>query len=49
MGPTTRLHGAAPMFDWDAGNANKNLVHGVHDWEIEEACLDLGARVVDHQ
>jgi len=37
------------MFDWDAGNANKNLVHGVHDWEIEEACLDLGARVVDHQ
>jgi len=26
------------MFDWDEGNIDKNLKHGVHDWEIEEAC-----------
>ncbi|MPZ49014.1 MAG: BrnT family toxin [Dehalococcoidia bacterium] len=24
-------------FDWDEGNRHKNLRHGVHDWEIEEA------------
>jgi uncharacterized DUF497 family protein len=24
-------------FDWDDGNRDKNLRHGVHDWEIEEA------------
>jgi uncharacterized DUF497 family protein len=28
-------------FDWDEGNEGKNLRHGVHDWEIEEALLDL--------
>jgi uncharacterized DUF497 family protein len=28
------------MFQWDAGNTNKNLRHGVQDWEIEEALLD---------
>jgi uncharacterized DUF497 family protein len=27
-------------FDWDAGNRYKNLNHGVHDWEIEEAFYD---------
>jgi hypothetical protein len=27
-------------FDWDDGNRNKNLRHGVHDWEIEEALKD---------
>ena len=27
-------------FDWDEGNRNKNLRHGVHDWEIEEAFED---------
>ncbi len=26
-------------FDWDEGNRGKNLRHGVHDWEIEEAFL----------
>ncbi|HLG28588.1 MAG TPA: BrnT family toxin [Candidatus Brocadiales bacterium] len=30
------------QFDWDAGNTNKNLWrHGVHDWEIEDAFLDM--------
>jgi uncharacterized DUF497 family protein len=27
-------------FDWDDGNRDKNLRHGVHDWEIEEAFED---------
>jgi uncharacterized DUF497 family protein len=27
-------------FDWDEGNRDKNLKHGVHDWEIEEAFED---------
>jgi len=27
-------------FDWDDGNRDKNLKHGVHDWEIEEALRD---------
>jgi uncharacterized protein len=27
-------------FDWDEGNRDKNLRHGVHDWEIEEAFKD---------
>ena len=27
-------------FDWDDGNRNKNLRHGVRDWEIEEAFRD---------
>lgn len=27
-------------FDWDEGNRDKNLKHGVHDWEIEEALQD---------
>jgi uncharacterized DUF497 family protein len=30
-------------FDWDEGNRDKNLRHGVHDWEIEEAFGDLQA------
>jgi uncharacterized protein len=29
-------------FDWDEGNEGKNLKHGVSDWEIEEALLDIG-------
>lgn len=28
------------MFQWDSGNIDKNLKHGVQDWEIEEALLD---------
>ena len=27
-------------FDWDDGNRDKNLRHGVHDSEIEEAFKD---------
>jgi uncharacterized DUF497 family protein len=27
-------------FDWDEGNRDKNLRHGIHDWEIEEAFDD---------
>ena len=27
-------------FDWDEGNRDKNLKHGVHDREIEEAFAD---------
>lgn len=27
-------------FDWEAGNLDKNLKHGVQDWEIEEALRD---------
>ncbi len=36
------------MFDWDDGNIDKNLVHGVQDWEIEEACLDTNSRIIKH-
>jgi uncharacterized DUF497 family protein len=32
------------MFQWDAGNIDKNLRHGVQDWEIEEALLDPRGR-----
>jgi uncharacterized DUF497 family protein len=28
------------VFDWDEGNRDKNLRHGVHDWEIQEALTD---------
>jgi uncharacterized DUF497 family protein len=31
-------------FDWDDGNRDKNLRHGVHDWEIEEAFADPNRR-----
>ena len=31
-------------FDWDEGNRDKNLKHGVHDWEIEEALHDPQGR-----
>jgi hypothetical protein len=27
-------------FDWDDGNTDKNLKHGVHDWEIEKEILE---------
>lgn len=27
-------------FDWDDGNRDKTLRHGVYDWEIEEAFAD---------
>lgn len=33
-------------FDWDPGNRDKNLAHGVSDWEIEEALADIGRRRV---
>ncbi|HLG11688.1 MAG TPA: BrnT family toxin [Dehalococcoidia bacterium] len=29
-----------PQFDWDDGNRDKNLRHGVQDWAIEEAFSD---------
>ena len=32
-------------FDWDEGNRDKNLRHGVQDWEIEEAFEDPRRRV----
>ena len=35
------------MFQWDAGNIDKNRTHGVHDWEIEEALLDPKGRRID--
>ena len=35
------------MFQWDAGNIDKNRIHGVHDWEIEEALLDPRGRRID--
>ena len=35
------------MFQWDAGNIDKNRTHGVHDWEIEEALLDTKGRRID--
>jgi uncharacterized DUF497 family protein len=39
-------------FDWDEGNRDKNVRHGVHDWEIEEAFEDprrivQGSQIVD--
>ena len=34
-------------FDWDEGNRDKNLKHGVHDWEIEEAIEDKDGIVVN--
>lgn len=37
------------VFDWDDGNIDKNLVHGVQDWEIEEALLDSDAIIVEQQ
>ena len=37
------------MFDWDDGNIDKNLKHGVQDWEIEEACQDPRAKNIQHQ
>jgi uncharacterized DUF497 family protein len=37
------------MFDWDEGNIDKNLNHGVHDWEIEEACQDPRSKIISHQ
>lgn len=37
------------MFDWDDGNIDKNLKHGVQDWEIEEACQDPRAKNIKHQ
>lgn len=37
------------MFDWDEGNIDKNLKHGVHDWEIEEACQDSRSIIIAHQ
>jgi uncharacterized DUF497 family protein len=35
------------MFQWDAGNIDKNMRHGVHDWEIEEALLDPRGRRIN--
>ena len=35
------------MFQWNAGNIDKNIMHGVHDWEIEEALLDARGRRID--
>jgi uncharacterized DUF497 family protein len=37
------------MFDWDEGNIDKNLRHGVQDWEIEEACQDPRSRIIEYQ
>jgi len=34
-------------FDWDEGNRDKNLKHGIHDWEIEEAMEDPHALPAD--
>jgi uncharacterized DUF497 family protein len=39
-------------FDWDDGNRDKSVRHGVHDWEIEEAFEDprriaQGSQTVD--
>ncbi|MEX2229423.1 MAG: hypothetical protein WEB13_07265 [Dehalococcoidia bacterium] len=33
-------------FDRDDGDRDKNLAHGVHDWEIAAALGDLGRRRV---
>jgi len=37
------------MFDWDEGNIDKNLKHGVHDWEIEEACQNHRSKIIAYQ
>jgi len=37
------------MFDWDEGNIDKNLKHGVQDWEIEDACQDTRSRIIEHR
>jgi len=37
------------MFHWDEGNIDKNLGHGVQDWEIEEACQDPRSRIIGYQ
>jgi len=37
------------MFEWDEGNIDKNLKHGVQDWEIEEACQDPRSKIIAHQ
>ena len=37
------------MFDWDDGNIDKNLGHGAHDWEIEEACQDPRSRIIGYR
>lgn len=37
------------MFDWDDGNIDKNLRHGVQDWEIEEACQDPRSRIIGYR
>src|SRR5262245_2303845 len=42
------------MFQWDAGNIDKNMRHGVHDWEIEEALFDprgrrIGSAIVNSE
>ena len=42
-----RRYAVTAMFQWDAGNIDKNLKHGVHDWEIEEALLDPHGRLID--
>jgi uncharacterized DUF497 family protein len=34
-------------YDWDDGNRDKNLRHGVHDWEIEEALADPGGVLIE--
>ena len=40
---------ATRMFDWDEGNIDKNLKHGVQDWEIEEACQDPRSRIIGYR
>lgn len=35
------------MFQWDVGNIDRNLRHGVHDWEIEEALFDRKGKRID--
>jgi uncharacterized DUF497 family protein len=34
-------------FDWDEGNRHKNLKHGVHDREIEEALDDDRSLIIE--
>jgi len=43
------LNKGKSVFDWDAGNIDKNLKHNVQDWEIEEACQDARARIIEYQ
>jgi uncharacterized DUF497 family protein len=40
---------ATYLFDWDDGNIDKNLRHGVQDWEIEEACQDPRSRIIGYR